>query len=588
VLQIVTRMYFDPDAEVHTTLHRGVLYTNCQFMRPDEIELPVGSLLPATERSAVTTVTVAVTEHLEAAPAGSLVSLTSTGGLELLDDLGVLLSFGLNAVFSRNHALVTRLVPDSKFFGESTQATTVFGPTFEARRFVSDEQMDDFRAFMTQLLSLKRPQYDAAMRAIRRIVGATQRAADDPTLAYVDIVAALESLSKETESVPITWERLDGRKRKLIDPTLASLDQATADGIRNAILTAEYAGLKARYVAFVIGDVTPSFYREEATGIPNPVRGAELERLTKVAYDIRSVNVHSLTNLRPEAWLVGGRMEAVTPPTGKRMLTHSGLLRLARHVVRNYVTSAPTGVDPDFDWRAHLPNLMQFPIAPQYLIHAPNRFDHTTALTYFSRFLDVLVETLAGRLERFPNVSSVIEQIEQPVSALGNGEGKTAMVAVYALWHNATAAEHHRPAAADLLRRHGRVLDPPSVMSFAVGLISRDLPAWSAEQWRALASDRRQQRSANTQLKLPAGVDAALQVYTARQCTLAGDTAAAAIHATWALEELPGNTALRAWEPLISSGQYPEIDLVALALGVDTVPATLVVTVDDGTYAGSP
>ena len=151
--------------------------------------------------------------------------------------------------------------------------------------------------------------------------------------------------------MPITWERLDGRKRKLIDPTPASLDQATADSIRHAILTAEYAGFKARYVAFVIGNVSPSFYREEAAGIPNPLRGAELERLVKEAYDIRSINVHSLTNLRPETWLVGGRMEAVTPPTGKRMLTHSGLLRLARHVVRNYVTTAPTGVDPDFDWR---------------------------------------------------------------------------------------------------------------------------------------------------------------------------------------------------------------------------------------------
>ena len=69
----------------------------------------------------------------------------------------------------------------------------------------------------------------------------------------------------------------------------------------------------------------------------------------------------------------------------------------------------------------------------------------------------MLVETLAGRLGRFPNVNSVIEQIEQSVSALGNGEGKAAMVAVYALWHNTTVAEHHRPAAADLLRRYGRV-----------------------------------------------------------------------------------------------------------------------------------
>jgi hypothetical protein len=49
------------------------------------------------------------------------------------------------------------------------------------------------------------------MKAIRRIVGAWQKIADDPTIAYTDIVAALESLSAKHKDVPaLTWQNVDG------------------------------------------------------------------------------------------------------------------------------------------------------------------------------------------------------------------------------------------------------------------------------------------------------------------------------------------------------------------------------------------
>ncbi len=49
---------------------------------------------------------------------------------------------------------------------------------------------------MTRLTALKRSHFEAAMRAVRRVLRGMQRAVDDPTVAYVDIVAALESLSE--------------------------------------------------------------------------------------------------------------------------------------------------------------------------------------------------------------------------------------------------------------------------------------------------------------------------------------------------------------------------------------------------------
>jgi hypothetical protein len=130
VLQIVTKMYFREDAPVSAWPHRMVLYTNCSFLTADPIELPVGALVPSTPSSAVSAVMASVTEHLETARSEEqLVTQIATGGRELIDDLAVVLSFGLNAVFSRDLDLVRRLVPDAVGTGRQTRATHLFGRT---------------------------------------------------------------------------------------------------------------------------------------------------------------------------------------------------------------------------------------------------------------------------------------------------------------------------------------------------------------------------------------------------------------------------------------------------------------------------
>ncbi|HEV2974229.1 MAG TPA: hypothetical protein VGX69_04445 [Solirubrobacteraceae bacterium] len=112
MLQIVTKMYFRDGVPLHSTVHRAVLYTNLSRLRADRLELPVGELAWSSGVSPVSTTTLSVTEHLEAEePDGSPSMLVATGGTDLLDDLADVLSFGLDAVFSRDGDLVRRLVP---------------------------------------------------------------------------------------------------------------------------------------------------------------------------------------------------------------------------------------------------------------------------------------------------------------------------------------------------------------------------------------------------------------------------------------------------------------------------------------------
>jgi hypothetical protein len=569
VLQIVTKRYFRDGVPLHSTVHREVLYTNCGSLRGDIVELPVGELAPSTTMQPVSSVTLSVTEHLEAQELdGEPSMLVATGGTELVDALADVLSFGLNAVFSRDKDLVKGLVPNSLDGSSRSLASKLFRRTFEPHRFVPEAEFEELRRFMTQLLALRRDHFEAAMRAIRRVVYATHRAVDDPTLAYVDFVAALESLSKGTSVPAPTWDRVDGRKRKLIDGALEGADVGSAERVREAVMEAERFGAKSGFVAFVMNNVSPEYYRTEAADAVRPVCGADLERIVKLAYDIRSYNVHGLKSLPAEAWVLGDGADTVSPADTGTMLSHEGLARLARHVVKSYVDRAPVGIDPSFDWRASLPGQMRLRPAPEYWIWKAEQFDHRSADRYLSGFVIQLVSTRSGPDRSVPDMSAVLRRIEQLLPGTAAGPAKTFMVAIYVLWHRVTATNLHQPNSERILGKYEHLLQQAGVPSFVVGLLSGRIPDWTEADWHKLATERRAERSKRRHLELPASFDAALQLMAAERLMAAGRTDEARVLAGSAVEELPGNEPLMAWEDNLVAGESYELDLNALLLGV--------------------
>ena len=190
MLQIVSKMYFRDGVPLHTTIHRRALYSNIEFLTRDVVTLPIGELAASTGATPVTTMMLSVTEHVEAEELdGSRNMHIATGGEELVDAVADVLSFGLNATFSRDRDLVARLVPDTLDRAPRVKAANLFRGTFDPARYVPEFELDECRRFMGKVVTLRRTEFEAVMRAIRRIVGATRRAIDDPTMAYVDLVA---------------------------------------------------------------------------------------------------------------------------------------------------------------------------------------------------------------------------------------------------------------------------------------------------------------------------------------------------------------------------------------------------------------
>jgi hypothetical protein len=372
----------------------------------------------------------------------------------------------------------------------------------------------------------------------------------------------------QADPVP-TWQNVDGRKRKLIDAALEGSDESTAGKVRQAVIEAEYAGARMRFIEFVLANISPAFYREEAADAIRPIRGADLRRAVGLAYDIRSRNVHALTDLPPEAWVFTGGADTESPPGVGLMLSLEGLSRLARHVVRSYVASAPTGTDAAFNWRAAIPGQMKAELAPQYWIWQPEGLTKDTAAYYLDGFIRHLNDVKAGCAEGVTDMNGVLGRIETLVPGMAASSAGAAMIALYFLWHRNLPPENHRSGAPAFLAKYKKALMAPSVTAFAAGLLTGDLPAWSHDQWLALANSRRDERTTKKSAQpLPPALDAALLVMVTHILLNAGQESAAAQMAAWAVEEMPGHKALSAWEASIAAGQPPiKVDLTALILG---------------------
>ncbi|MDR7172837.1 hypothetical protein J2W56_006603 [Nocardia kruczakiae] len=570
MLQVITGMYFRA-VELHETVHRRTLYSNVGFLNKPRVELPIGHLTPATDWSAsIHTSLACFTERLEAVrPDGTEEFMLSTGGTDILDDLAAVLSFALDATFTSVYEKAERLIGPPTGRQHNPAPADILPRTFTPRLAVDEHDLADLHAFMTALIGLNRRAFDAAMRTIRRIVVATERVAEDPTLAYTDFVAALESLSAEAEVPSPTWDRLDSRKRKLLDPALDDLEASSAERIRAAILESERAGIKHRYIEFVISHVQPSYFGEQARGTVHPISGPRLRRAVAAAYDARSKNLHELRELTIGTWMSAGGAESVTPAKGPTMLTHQGLNRLARHVVRTYVERAPRHLCTEFVWRDHLPNVVEVRLAPMlYLGHAEAMAPQVSA-DRAGEFLGLLIEALSEREHWSIDMRPALGRIEQLLKSHRKPSIREPMLMIYLLWHRIFPSPLHRPAPQTFLTAAERELSTPSMYSFATAVLLQLDPPWTIEEICELAERRYEALHGPRPDEMPSRLDAALWVVVAQQILRednAHSTACAAL--ARAIECAPGDTDLLALQGQITTGSVDvEFDVRTYVIG---------------------
>lgn len=534
-----------------------------------------GRLLPSTAFKGPRTVTIEAREQLEAVNwRGDREVLAATSGDQLIDEIAAVVSFALNATCVRDGDMARRLIAVREDAGASRiGAASLLRRTFDATVILNDDDVADLDRFMRQLVALERPSYEAAMRAIRRIVDATHIVEGSPDLSYTLMVAALESLGQAATPRPATWSEFDTAKRSRIDAATIGLDEAARDRIREAVLANEHLGLQRRFAAFVLDHVEPSFYRNEAVGAIRPIAAAELPNALRVAYAIRSRSVHTHGELERELWMAADRSDTQVLKEGKA-LALEGLARLSRHVIRRFVERSPIGVDATFNYRSALPGIMQVRLAPQYWMHAAGGFDQKSAPEYFDAMLDFLIEALAGRSEAgLVDMTAVLAKIESTALGLAKRDDRLAMAGIMTLWNEVAPADVRRTLKPKLAARFAADLAEPSMVGFALAVVQGRRIEWSTEALLSLAAERTTERLGRDAAPMPPKVDAALLLMVAgrlhdlaRDMGIEGDALA---YLGQAVETVPGLAELVRFEDSVRRGERPRLDLARFIQGDD-------------------
>lgn len=486
MLQIITGKFFQSE-NILTTLHRGTYYTNYQAVEQDAFETIIGRILPSTLRSGLGTLTYELTEKLEGVRGVGV--MTSTGGIEIVEDFAAVFSFVFDVICTTDPDLVRKLIlPKSDEVSRNSYSSRFLPRVFDTRVFGKSADPEVLATFLSRLLGLPRATYAATIRAIRQYVAAMHDVGREPTLAYSLLVTSIEALSQSGDVPDAAWDDYDERKRKPIDALLQDASPEFAEKLKTAILESEHVSIARRFREFIKGYIGPEFYRSEADGRLGPVSQQNLDILLKDAYSIRSSYVHRLIELQGLAADPFAHTEVLYSPNSKPSLTFAGLARIVRHVIFRFVEQTAKVEREAHAWSTDLPNVLRLPISPMYWMSNPDGYNGSTASlwleTFLAQFCDMLLSPSSNQIS---DLSGILDKIETMDVDKLKGAERRAVLTLYCLF-----IQHYhtqRPQSADLAGKLEGELASPTIEGLTVYLFRQQDVPWSLEELDTLHSN---------------------------------------------------------------------------------------------------
>jgi hypothetical protein len=544
MLQISTGKFFNTET-MRETIHRGVLYSNFQI-RPDGcITTQAGTLSAAARWRDVKTL---VCEVIERQPnvwvAGTV---TSVGPDTFINDFAAVASFALERLFTPDHDLAVRLLTSQRPpLGIPGLPRKYVSKTFDMDAPYDREAEARLANFFTDLLSLERKSFSAAMSAVRRYVTALHRLSDDLDLAYTLFVAAIESLVQKFHGTAPVWEDLDQRKRKPIDKALEDAESDVANAVRAAILSGEHVALGRRFREFSLDHVGNQFFRDGAAKSMLPPGSGDLTIALKNAYDIRSGYIHTLKAI-PRLLASPHTLAEVMHVDGSPHLTFEGLARVARSVIHEFIRHAPRSEREEFNYQKDFPNLLTMPLAPSMWIHNAANLTADSAYLYLNGFLQEVGNQLLNPDVPITDIRKVTERIDSLLPALAKPEQRLPLVTLH-FWFSHWLPNEEREKAVSRLSTYVSELDAESAEAFFLYVYQRRLPPWPAETCEELFNTYSRLRYRDKHLNAGSLLGAAGLLAIAEKYRLAEQDGEAHRLIARAVEEFPGMARLREFE----------------------------------------
>ena len=475
MLQIGSGKLFARDAIRRNEL-RGVIHSNLRLTGEIPVETMAGRLLPTNAIANTQTLVYEFTELIEDSPAYE--GTISYGIDPYLRDFAAIVSFALSVTCTPDPGLTSRLTSGVPGPLLHVRPSELVGRVYDSQVWCGEEDSSQLVEIADGLMGLRRKSFLAAMRAIRTYVTGLHRIADDCEVAYTLLVASVESLTQGFDGHRAQWKDYDESKRNQIDIALSGADEETINKLRQAILGIEHVSLKRRFRSFTLCHLGPSYFREEATELEQPVGRAELQEALTQAYDLRSRYLHSLEELPSLLKLPFGHRETIKID-GTTFLTMQGIARLARHVITEFVKRQPKMVKEEYDYSKERFGIIYAPVAPKYWIWKPESVTNKAGKAILEGFLSQITDHFwTDPAEGVTDLREMLTKVETKLPGM-NSDQRRPFLALYFAF-NQSAPPHMQMKNIEVIKEsYGSEIEKPSVEAVLMHLVGGSVPKWS-------------------------------------------------------------------------------------------------------------
>lgn len=541
VLQICSGKLFQNDIEYRNNL-RGVIYTNLKRLGYDKIETQAGVILPTSSLGSSSAIVYELEELVESTGNPDQRGILVSSGVDpYISDFSAILSFALNCTATTNYELTNRLISDQKGLSTFSKPKEVVKRVFDKDIFCQSHDIEHLISFINQLIGLERKVFLGVMRAIRTYVTAMHRIADDLELSYTLLVASIESITQDFDNHEITWQDYDEKKRKAIDLALVEASQSTSNNVRDALIEGEYASIARRFNNFSIKHVQPSFYRDEAIGVINPISKLDLPKALSNAYKARSGYVHNLQKL--PALLVSSSSHSDTCRiNNSTWLTIQGLSRLTRHIITNFIYSQSIVEREKYNYHLERTGTMQVPLAPQYWMNNLNFYEGSG-----NKKLEGFLSQLARDNSKLTDIREMLTAVEDRYRNFKKID-RRAYAALYLLFNGVLSDDDKMENSNEFIEVFEKEFLKPSPEALILNLLFSSTPNWTIEQHYECLNQYLKTRDNKNCFRIPSVYESGMILDVAERYRLTGNTDVSLELISMAVENHPDHENLRHFE----------------------------------------
>lgn len=503
----------------------GILFSNAMSLF-DPVVTPAGTLTWTDAlRERTPSMVCQVREAMEGEELRPGVVL-SYGVDSYLQDLSALMTFHMQIVCSPDRDLVQRLTNGRRGLATEAPPNELVRRMFDGQVNLRPVEAQEFAAFVKQFLGIPRAEFKLVMQAIRTVVTGIHRMGDDLEIAYTLLVAAIESLAAGFGEHETRWEDVSEEKRRPIEAALAacSASQEIAASVKAAIAQTEHVLKRQKFKGFILNTLPATFFTEDAVSQVAPVGRLDLADALDVAYEMRSLYVHSLKRLPHELTSPRHFREQVELMDRRTALTFQGLLRVVRAVMVEYVRRQPQLDKEPCDYQRDIPNIVFARWAPTVWMR-PDAITKTNGKEWFEAFLemydqDVLDRTPGSMVELRPCLDRAFS-----LMAGMNQENRRSYAAL-AYAARVTLPESFWLTDCDRQLKAWEELvfaapDPRALMLYT---LMGHPPHWPIDEHDRAVQEHLRRRSKKSGFRFPRRLDAAVVLELAERHRTAGDS----------------------------------------------------------------